>query len=138
MSRLDHHVSHVQNKLTLRMFIHALAWAAAGLAGVIWVVVRGGRGFAFHFSRPGLVVLLGCAAGAIGALVFAIVRRPSQGLAAVAIDDALGLKEKFSTALYARTTSNDPFALAVVRDAERAADNVSLYNRFPLQFPRQV
>ena len=52
------------------------------------------------------------------------------------IDEVLGLKEKYSTALYARSLA-DPFAQASVRDAERAADEVSLYNRFPLRFPKQ-
>jgi hypothetical protein len=52
------------------------------------------------------------------------------------IDEVLGLKEKFSTALYARTLA-DPFAQASVRDAERAAEEVTLYKRFPLAFPKQ-
>src|SRR5690606_37561584 len=32
--------------------------------------------------------------------------------------------------------SNDPFALAAVRDAERTAESVSLQKRFPLPWPR--
>ncbi|MGD0542765.1 MAG: hypothetical protein ABSB33_14725, partial [Tepidisphaeraceae bacterium] len=73
----------------------------------------------------------------LGAWISSIVRRPSADAAAVKIDEALGMKEKFSTALYARPL-NDPFAQAAVRDAEAAAMRVSLYNRFPLKFPRQA
>jgi len=55
---------------------------------------------------------------------------------ALFIDEKLGLKEKFSTALYARTgaINQDPFAVAAIKDAERTADNVSLHRRFPISF----
>ena len=42
--------------------------------------------------------LAGCA---VVAFVYALIKRPTQHDAAVAIDDKLALKEKFSTALYA-------------------------------------
>jgi hypothetical protein len=68
-------------------------------------------------------------------MIWAFLHRPSRKSAAVAIDEKLGLKEKFSTALYVRPSS-DPFAMAAVKDAETTADNVSLYKAFPLPFPR--
>src|SRR5690606_26812159 len=73
----------------------------------------------------------------IGSIAWAIVKRPSAHEAAVAIDLELGLQEKFATALYVRHNP-DPFAQAAVRDAERAADGISLQRRFPLLFPRPI
>jgi hypothetical protein len=66
-----------------------------------------------------------------------MIKRPSAEAAAVAIDERLALKEKFSTALYVRPLK-DPFAQAAVRDAERTADNVSLHKRFPVEWPRTL
>src|SRR5258706_14635254 len=135
MSRLDRHVSLVQNKLALRRFIDALAWTAlfisfAVLLGVlVWKVL----GFGW---RPSIVWwLVGSGAALVGVAIYAIARRPSAQDAAIAIDQQLSLKEKFSTALAVRP-SKDLFAQAVVRDAESTADNVHLQRQFPVEFPK--
>ncbi|MCS7033368.1 MAG: hypothetical protein NZ561_05150, partial [Phycisphaerae bacterium] len=72
------------------------------------------------------------AAGVVGVL-----RRPSALAAAVAIDEKLRLKEKFSTALSMRSAKDDPFVAAAISDAERTAQQVSgsLRRHFPLRFP---
>src|SRR2546430_11463771 len=72
-------------------------------------------------------------------MIGAIVNRPSRKAAAVAIDQKLGLREKISTALYVRN-STDPFAMAAVKDAEQTAEKVVLnyYQHFPLQPPRAI
>jgi len=80
---------------------------------------------------------IGVAVTAVAAWIFSLARRPTAETAAMRIDQTLGLKEKYSTALYARSL-DDPFAQAAVKDAERQAENVSLHKRFPLQFPRQA
>src|SRR5436309_976395 len=77
----------------------------------------------------------GLGATVVGSLAYAIWRRPSAKQAAVAIDEKLALKEKFSTALYVRPSA-DPFAMAAVRDAERTAEQVRLQKQFPFAFPR--
>ena len=58
---------------------------------------------------------------------------PTKFDAAVAIDDRLGLKEKFSTAL-AFAGSDDPFAGLAVADAGRAAGK----GRFAQEVPAVV
>src|SRR5215212_1094646 len=120
MSRLDRHVLAVQNKLALDRFIGALAWASVFYAAAVWV---------------GIVVYKVLRAQPPHTKWW-LIGRASAHEAAVAIDEKLALKEKFSTALYARPLS-DPFAQAAVKDAERTAENVSLHKRFPLEFPRQ-
>jgi len=137
MSRLDNHILTIRNKLALGVFLDAAAWAGTALAMVIGIAIIGQR--VLDRAIPHSLVLLGIGfvAGVIGALVYGLIRRPSPQTAAIKIDQVLGLKEKYSTALYARQLS-DPFAAAAVLDAERAANQVSLYKRFPLKLPRQA
>lgn len=137
MSRLDQHISAVRNKLTLGIFLDAWAWTGLLLAVGVLIAVIGQRVLDRAIAHPAELFLIGFGGTVFGAWISSIVRRPSADAAAVKIDQALGLKEKFSTALYARPLS-DPFAQAAVRDAEAAAMRVSLYNRFPLKFPRQA
>src|SRR6185437_7574194 len=136
MSRLDRHVSMVQNKLALRRFVQAMAWAGIVFLAAVLLGIVIDRVFGVRLPRLAIWVWSGAAACVLGALIFALVRRPSKLDAAVAIDERLALKEKFSTALFARSMK-DPFAAAAVKDAEATADNVSLYKRFPVEFPRE-
>ncbi len=135
MSRLDRHVAMVQNKLALGRFFDALAWTSLAYVALVWLAIVVDRVIQLRLPRQGWWMLGGASAAILVALIYAIWRRPSAKDAAVAIDDRLALKEKFSTALYVRSLS-DPFAKAAVLDAERTAENVSLNKRFPLSFPR--
>ena len=135
MSRLDRHVSHVQNKLAMHQFVQTLAWTLflAGIAvvlGVIFWRVMGNKNLpAAKWWLMGGGVMVGSVA------LSAWLRRPQAYEAAVAIDERLQLKEKFSTALIVRP-SKDPFAQATVRDAEATADNIQLQRQFPITFPK--
>ena len=64
--------------------------------------------FQLRLPRPSAWALGGAGAAAIAALVYSVWRRPSARAAAVAIDDRLELKEKFSTALFARSMNVAP------------------------------
>lgn len=137
MSGLDEHVAAVRNRLALCQFVTAAAWGAMILSAAVVVAVLADRIFMLHPPRPALWLAGGTVASCLTALVYALYRRPDPHQAAVAIDLKLGLKEKISTALYART-SDDPFALAVVRDAELTARSltINLSRHFPLSLPR--
>src|SRR5215218_3737225 len=135
MSRLDRHVALVQNKLTLGKLLTALAWSLLIYGVVVWVAILVNKAFGVHLPRPWVFFWSGTGAAVAVAAGYALLHRPTRHEAAVAIDEKLNLKEKFSTALYVRP-STDPFAAAAVRDAEHTADNVSLHRQFPLQFPR--
>jgi len=137
MSRLDQHILAVRNKLTLAIFLQALAWAGAALGAAIWLVIVGERLLDRLPRHQGTLLWIGILATVLAATIYSLIRRPSPDVAALAIDQTLGLKEKFSTALFART-STDPFAVAAVKDAEQAAQQVSLAKRFPLKFPPQA
>jgi len=135
MSRLDHHVAMVQNKLALGRFLHALAWSLLVFGAIVWGTILVDKIFQVRPPREMVLFWAGAGLAVLTALSYAIWRRPTAQQAAVAIDERLALKEKFSTALYVRPMK-DPFAAAAVKDAERTADSVSLRKRFPLRFPR--
>ena len=136
MSRLDRHIAMVQNKLALQRFLQGLVVAALLFLVALWVGLVVDR--VFHLRPPRVAWWMwgGAGAAVLGAIVFGIWRRPRRHEAAVFIDERLALKEKFSTALFARPM-NDPFAQAAVKDAERTAENDSLHKRFPLSWPKR-
>jgi len=134
MSRLDRHVALVQNKLTLAKLLTALAWSLLVFGALVWIAILVQRIFAVALPRQMIWFWCGLGVSVISAAVYAFLHRPSRHQAAVAIDEKLALKEKFSTALYVRP-STDPFAAAAVKDAERTADQVNLHNQFPLRVP---
>jgi hypothetical protein len=133
MSRLDSHVSSVQRKLAVVTFVEWLAMSAFVLAVLAFVVVLADK--ALHIGVSRMFLWVGLGAIVVVAMVMAGVYWPSRSTAAVKIDERLNLKEKFSTALHVRGM-NDPFARAVVKDAEQTADKVRLAGQFPVQFPR--
>ncbi len=137
MSRLDQHVASVQNKLAFARFIEALAKATLVFAAAVWVAILVDKLFRVRPPQYQIWLWSGLGATVLAAIIYAIVRRPSRSAAAVAIDQKLALKEKISTALYVRP-SNDPFALAAVRDAEQTAEKVVIdyWRHFPMKFPR--
>src|SRR3982750_787386 len=103
MSRLDRHVAMVQNKLALGRFVSAVAWASVFWAGAVWLGIVIDRLFRGRPIGAKWWIGGGLAGCALIATVYALIRRPTRHDAAVAIDEKLALKEKFSTALYARS-----------------------------------
>jgi hypothetical protein len=143
MSRLDSHISTIRNKLALAIFLEGLAWEGIALGVIILIVIIGQRVLDRTLWHQYSLLGIGTLAAVLGAFVYSMVRRPSARTAALKIDETLGLKERYSTALYARELdsrdSADPFAHAAVLDAEWSANNeVSLYKRFPVRMPRQM
>lgn len=134
MSRLDDHVGLVRVKLTFATFVRLVPWALAIVAGAAFLAILVNQITRFHLPKPQIWLYIGLGMALVVPLVYAIFRRPTQRQVAVAIDERLGLKEKFSTALYVRS-SRDPFAAAAVSDAERAANSADLHNKFPIAFP---
>ena len=133
MSRLDTHVAAVQRKLTLGIFVEWMATSAFVLAVLALLTILLQR--ALHVGVPREALWVGLGLVVLVATIFTVMNRPSREGAAVAIDEKLALKEKFSTALHVRRMA-DPFAQAVVRDAEQTAEKVRLQGQFPLTFPK--
>jgi len=135
MSRLDRHVSAVRSRLATTIFLEALAWSSTGVAGVAVLGILVARFTTWAPPKPMLWLAAAGVAAVVAAVSYMFMRRPSELDSAVAIDEKLSLKEKFSTALSVRGSA-DPFARAAVLDAEKTADNVSLHRQFPIRFPR--
>jgi hypothetical protein len=135
MNRLDQHISNVRTRMIATRALWALAWAGIVYTIIVWAAILIYKLVRVTLPHQFVVFEIALGIACIAAVVYAIVTRPSAKTAAVEIDARLALKEKFSTALFVRESS-DPFARAAVRDAENTAENVSLHKRFPIQFPR--
>lgn len=135
MSRIERHIAEVRARLTMQHWLNAAAWSALAGVAVVWLALLVQRLTTFAPSKPTYWLLGVAAVVAAVSCVLAMRRRPSALSSAIAIDERLGLSEKFSTALLLRR-SDDPFARAVVDDAERTASQVDLRGHFPLRVPR--
>src|SRR5688572_11369668 len=134
MSRLDYHVAKVQGKMLLSQGLRSLAWSLLIFGGIVWITILVSRIFGLPLPRQWVLFFIGLGISVALAVAYAVWRRPTRERAAVAIDERLGLKEKFSTALYVRP-SRDPFAAAAVRDAESTAERVHLQDKFQVAIP---
>ena len=135
MSRLDQHVDAVRTRfLVQKLWDYSALTIICAVAALLLLTVVARM---FLIGIPPKLLLIGGAALLAGgiALLLAIVNSPSREASAVKIDEVLGLKERFSTALASRN-EKDAFAQAAVRDAEATASSVSIHKRFPYHFPR--
>ncbi len=137
MSRLDRHVAAVRQRIALQDFLvlAAKALLVAGVAALLYVLVA--RLVAVRLIGEPYWMLGLVAVALIVAAVWALARRPDLPTAAAAIDERLGLKDKFGTALAFRNT-REPFAKLAVKDAEVTADAVSLAGQFRPQVPQMM
>ena len=139
MSRLDHHVATVQTKLALRRFgqLFARTTFVLALLVLLTVLVDKVSQTLPESIRYRWVIICGIGVCALISGLWAALTRPSREQAATAIDEKLRLKEKFSTAIYVRPSS-DPFAMAAVHDAEATAGKVELGRQFPVPYPKMA
>lgn len=135
MSRLDRHVNVVRTRMVISIWLRALAWALISFAIIVWLAILVDRLLQVRLPHQAVWFWVTGGVAVLCSMVITFRRMPSPGQAAVAIDERLLLKEKFSTALHLRT-SQDPFAKAVLVDAEQTAEKVDLAKKFPVQFPK--
>lgn len=136
MSTLDRQIRAAQSRLMFNVLLEqtaralvvaAIAWSAVwlversfGLGLPLWPSVIGAAGLAF------IVTLIGV-----------LLNRVDSLRAAVAIDEAASLRERLSSALVCRG-STEPFALAAIADAERIASGIHVPTHLPLRSPSQL
>ena len=148
MSQLEQHVSTVRSREGLTKTLAALAWGGVAIASVAIVAILleklllwrvDAPAYRWLGGRPGIALAAAGGVALVASIAWGVRRRPTARDAAIALDERLGTKEKFSTALFLqndRALVGDPFAQAMVRDALATADRVSLADRFPIRFPR--
>ena len=133
MSRLEQQVGQARWRLTTNVLMQRIALGVLIATGVWTLVLLTERAFALGIPVVHGIWVAGLIAATIAAVGTYLARvKPLQ--AAVAIDQAAGLKERISTGLAVRRDS-DPFAQAVVRDAERTAAGVHVRTHLPYRAP---
>lgn len=148
MSQLNRHVATVRSREGASFALTGVAWASIGVASASVCAILLEKfllwkpdAVSYHWlaGKPLIVLAAAAGAAALCGLAWGLSKRPSQLEAAARIDDRLGTKEKFSTALYLQSqpgTAGDPFVRAAVMDALRTADHTNLSGAFPIRFPR--
>jgi len=133
MSLIEVRVRAAQRRLWLarwlRGLVLALCWSGVGLATAIVVI----RLFDASVSIA-VLVLGGVALAAVISVGWMIATRESANHAAVALDAAAGLHERLSSGRYCDGAA-DPFAQAVLADANRAAASLSVRRHLRLAMP---
>lgn len=136
MSTVRSQVSRARNRLGLNVLMDRFAWAAIGITAAWTIVLVLERLLAL--GTPLLVVTYS-AAGLLLAttLIAAYLRRVTPLAAAVCLDDAAALKERLSSviAIDPGTAQRDPFAAALLRDAEAVAGRIHVPRAVPLRAP---
>jgi len=140
MSALQQPVRQAQHRLWLQRGLATLGWTLAAAAGLFACAVVGQR--CWHWAEDSgwfyLVSLSGLAVAAVlAAVIWTWVTREGVVVAAVRLDEAAGLKERLSSGLYC-DAQQDPFARAVVADAERAGEGLVVRQHLPLAVPRSA
>ena len=134
MTHLDRQVRSAQRRLWLNRWTQALCLCLAVAFGVAALILLVQRSWAL--SLP--VTLIGI--GLVGLAMMAsagwvLWTRDGAEIAAARLDQAAGLRERLSSGRYCRT-QDDPFARAVVWDAERLAASITATRHLRLTSPR--
>lgn len=133
MTQLERQVRTTQRRLWFNRWLLGVSWFLAAAAGVLGGVVLVQR--LFDLSIPLLWVAMGVMGGAlIASAVWTFVEREDARTAAAALDSAAGLRERLSSAHFC-ITDDDPFAQAVVTDAERISSSLSARQHIRLVVP---
>jgi hypothetical protein len=136
MDSIERQVGRARRRLLLNSWLnHEGMCLAAGAAVFLALVVlaRGGGLDWPLIGIGGVLLLLATLAATIGALL----KAADMSRAATALDEAVGLKERVSSGLFCRD-SEDPFARAVIADAGRAVEGITVRAHMPLRWSRAM
>lgn len=140
MNTLDKPVRQARRRLWLNRWLAALGWCLAGAAGlfILAVIVQRVALVGLHLPTFLTWTALGLTGAALlTSLIWAIITRDSRAAAAARLDEAAGLKERISTGLHCRSL-DDPFAQAVVADAERIGRGITPARHLPIRVPHSA
>lgn len=136
MSIIESQVRRARRRLTLNGLIERLAWLITGGACAWSLVLLIDRALSAGLPVSMIAAGVGSACAA-GAVTWAWLRRATPLAAAVLLDAAANTKERVSSvvAVDRRLLSSDPFAGAMLRDAERVAGGVDVSRAVPFRAP---
>ncbi len=137
VSLLHRQITRVHRRLVLQTLLNTVAWcwATAILLSAGWFLLQphlnldAPPGWLRWTVGAGLV-----AAGTLLGVVLALVRAPSQLMAALSLDSAFGLKERVTTSLtLAPHQAASPAAQALLADVNQRIHDLDVGSRFPLR-----
>jgi hypothetical protein len=138
-SLLDHHLNQVRRRLVLDKLLGLVAWAwvIALALGVVWLVIQplalAGLSEAVRWGVLGGFALVATAA----AIALAVSRAPTPVVAALALDERFGLKERVTSSLtLGDALAATPAGKALLADVEDRLASVRVRDRFPVAVPR--
>lgn len=136
MTQLERQIRTTQHRLWLNRWLHdvCLCGAIAGGAFAAAVVIQRLYEFAVPVSWVGTGLVV---AALVWSTIRTMTRRESAELAAAKLDEAAGLRERLSSGRYC-VGVDDPFAQAVVADADRVSGSLSVRSHIRLRPPRPL
>lgn len=134
MTHLHRQARIARRRLWINHWLTTLGWCLTGALVVLAVALAVSRGAELLLPMN---IVLGTLGGAvlIVSLVWASMRCEEEQEAAAVLDKAAGLKERVSSGLYCESM-NDPYAQAVVADAEKLSSAVTARQFIPVRAPR--
>ncbi len=136
MTSLERNVKHTQWRLLVNEWFAAVGWCLlCGTVAWCFVVLADkllGLSLALLYVFTGLAIAALAVSG-----VWAWLRRQDRVAAAAFLDEAAGLKERSSSSLFC-TTSEDPFARAVIEDAEHVNSRISARSFVKFAWPSSL
>ena len=133
MSPLQRQVSRARAILWTNLWLENACQTLAGAALVFACVVLVTRLVGWTWPM-GLTALGLLAAAMVVSVVWSVVGRPSEAVAAAKLDEAAGLRERVSSSLYC-VGADDPFAQAVCADAEERVGRLTVHKHVRLRKP---
>ncbi|MCP4247078.1 MAG: hypothetical protein GY778_08515 [bacterium] len=137
MTDTQRNVRAAQVRLWANFWFNRTCWALTVAAGAMAAVVVFDRLYGMAWP-VGWVAASLAGAAVVVATVWSYVTRAGADVAAAALDEAAGLRERISTGLYCGqepSCQDDPFAQAVVADAERLSRSLSVRQHLRLRAP---
>ncbi len=136
MTQLERQIHAARRRLGFNHWFYAISATLAVAATVFAVVVLTQR--LYDLPVPLLTVAVGLGGVAfLVSIIWTRIRRADAIDAAARLDEAAGLRERISSGWYCRE-DDDPFARAVVADAERAGASITVKRHIRFDVPQPL
>ncbi len=138
MSTIERQVKKAQHRLWMNRWLRLWGWSLLIISAawtIGWLIDR--------LFFPGQVpkdwaAAIGLAISLVVSIIWLVVTREPAQSAAAALDEAAGLRERVATGLHVQNASENPFARAVVADAERAVAGLTARRFIPIRWARSL
>jgi ribosomal protein S20 len=135
---IERQVKKAQHRLWLNRWLRQWGWSLLFVTAawtVAWIIDR----LFFPGVLPrGWAALVGLGLSLVASVIWLILTCEPTPVAAAVLDEAAGLRERVSTGLHVQQDLADPFAQAVVADAERTVAGLSARKFIPVHWARSL